>query len=140
MTHGLKALFYWILNITFEWKKTLIFSQFFFPICESIAYDFSWKLAWYIWSGLQQFIHIFLVTFIKNQLLIKELSNPVPRSKDLSFPMKYAQSFITHCIACFWKQHWSSWRDLQYNAIWFFATLVAAFLFGTIFWNKFDKL
>ncbi|KAJ0972688.1 hypothetical protein J5N97_020647 [Dioscorea zingiberensis] len=76
----------------------------------------------------------------KNQLLIKELSNPAPGSKDLSFPAKHAQSFITQCLACFWKQHWSYWRDPQYNAIRFFTTFITGLLFGTIFWNKFQKL
>ncbi|XP_039118156.1 LOW QUALITY PROTEIN: pleiotropic drug resistance protein 2-like [Dioscorea cayenensis subsp. rotundata] len=76
----------------------------------------------------------------KNQLLIEELSDPAPGSKDLSFSTKYAQSFITQWLVCFWKQHWSYWRDPQYNAIRFFTTIVTGVLFGTIFWNKFHKL
>ncbi|KAI9124700.1 hypothetical protein K1719_004622 [Acacia pycnantha] len=35
----------------------------------------------------------------KNEELIKELSTPVPRTKDLYFPTKYSQSFITQCKA-----------------------------------------
>ncbi|KAJ1435974.1 P-loop containing nucleoside triphosphate hydrolase [Sesbania bispinosa] len=40
----------------------------------------------------------------KNQELIKELCTPVPGTKDLYFPSKYSQSFVTQCKACFWKQ------------------------------------
>ncbi|KAL6202872.1 hypothetical protein ACLB2K_026576 [Fragaria x ananassa] len=70
------------------------------------------------------------------QELIKELSTPLPGSKDLYFPTKYSQSFPTQCKACFWKQHWSYWRNSQYNAIRFFSTIVIGALFGIIFWNK----
>lgn len=72
----------------------------------------------------------------RNQELIKELRTPVPGSKDLYFPTKYSQSFLTQCKACFWKQHWSYWRNPQYNAIRFFMTIVIGALFGLIFWNK----
>ncbi|MED6148026.1 ABC transporter G member 39 [Stylosanthes scabra] len=75
-----------------------------------------------------------------NQELIKELSNPVPGSKDLSFPTKYSQSFFVQCKACFWKQHWSYWRHPQYNAIRFFMTLLIGLVFGLIFWNKAKNL
>ncbi|KAE8038769.1 hypothetical protein FH972_011245 [Carpinus fangiana] len=60
----------------------------------------------------------------RNQDLIKELSTPVPGTKNLYFPTKYSQSFITQCKACFWKQYWSYWRNPQYNAIRFFMTIV----------------
>uniref|UniRef100_A0A9I9DQ34 ABC transporter domain-containing protein n=1 Tax=Cucumis melo TaxID=3656 RepID=A0A9I9DQ34_CUCME len=53
----------------------------------------------------------------KNQILIKDLSTPQEESKDLYFPTKYSQGFITQCKACFWKQHWSYWRNSRYNAI-----------------------
>ncbi|XP_030534266.1 pleiotropic drug resistance protein 2-like isoform X1 [Rhodamnia argentea] len=72
----------------------------------------------------------------RNQELIKELSTPVPGSKDLYFPTKYSQPFLTQCKACFWKQHWSYWRNPQYNALRFFMTIVIGVLFGLIFWNK----
>ncbi|KAL6187981.1 hypothetical protein ACLB2K_039376 [Fragaria x ananassa] len=70
------------------------------------------------------------------QELIKELSTPVPGSKDLYFPTQFSQSFSTQCKACFWKQHWSYWRNSHYNAIRFFNTIVIGVLFGVIFWNK----
>ncbi|XP_058204744.1 pleiotropic drug resistance protein 2-like [Rhododendron vialii] len=72
----------------------------------------------------------------RNQELIKELSTPPPGSEDLHFPTKYSQSFNTQCMACFWKQHWSYWRNPQYNAIRFFMTIVIGALFGLIFWQK----
>ncbi|KAF8403238.1 hypothetical protein HHK36_011339 [Tetracentron sinense] len=74
--------------------------------------------------------------YVRNQELIKDLSNPVPGSQDLYFPTKYSQTFTTQCKACFWKQHWSYWRNPQYNAIRFLMTVVIGCLFGAIFWNK----
>ncbi|THG15397.1 hypothetical protein TEA_013503 [Camellia sinensis var. sinensis] len=62
----------------------------------------------------------------QNQELIKELSTPAPGTNDLYFPTKYSQSLLTQCLACFWKQHWSYWRNSQYNAIRFFMTIVIA--------------
>ncbi|KAL2239345.1 pleiotropic drug resistance protein 2 [Sesamum indicum] len=76
----------------------------------------------------------------RNQQLIKELSTPVPGSQDLYFPTQYSQSFLTQCKACFWKQHWSYWRNSQYNAIRFFTTIVIGVLFGVIFWQKGDQI
>ncbi|PIN25403.1 Pleiotropic drug resistance proteins (PDR1-15), ABC superfamily [Handroanthus impetiginosus] len=76
----------------------------------------------------------------RNQELIKELSAPAPGSKDLYFPTQYSQSFLTQCKACFWKQHWSYWRNSQYNAIRFFTTVVIGILFGVIFWQKGDQI
>ncbi|KAL0928880.1 hypothetical protein M5K25_000808 [Dendrobium thyrsiflorum] len=75
----------------------------------------------------------------KNQELIKELSIPKSGSTDLAFSTKYAQNFVTQCTACFWKQHWSYWRNPQYNAIRFFSTVVTGLLFGTMFWGKGKK-
>ncbi|CAL8161729.1 unnamed protein product [Prunus armeniaca] len=76
----------------------------------------------------------------RNQELIKELSTPQPGSKDLYFATRYSQSFITQCKACFWKQHWSYWRNSRYNAIRFFMTIVIGILFGIIFWGKGDQI
>ncbi|GLT88768.1 hypothetical protein SLE2022_067790 [Rubroshorea leprosula] len=72
----------------------------------------------------------------RNQELIKELNTPVPGSKDLHFPTKYSQGFITQCKACFWKQQCSYWRNPQYNAIRFFVTTFFVLIFGLIFWPK----
>ncbi|KAG2674487.1 hypothetical protein I3843_13G123100 [Carya illinoinensis] len=76
----------------------------------------------------------------RNQELIKELSSPQPGSKDLYFPTQYSQSFLTQCKACFWKQHWSYWRNSEYNAIRFFMTIVIGVMFGVIFWSKGDQI
>lgn len=92
-----------------------------------------------IWNESLMVNCIFFVACRKNQDLIKELSIPVYGSKDLSFPSKYAQSFITQCMACFWKQYWSYWRNPQYNAVRFFGTLIYGVLFGTMFWNSGEK-
>ncbi|CAJ1967703.1 unnamed protein product [Sphenostylis stenocarpa] len=75
----------------------------------------------------------------KNQGLIKELCTPVPGTKDLYFPTKYSQSFVTQCKACFWKQNCSYWRNPQYNAIRFFITIVIGVIFGLIYWDKGKK-
>ncbi|RXH92532.1 hypothetical protein DVH24_033428 [Malus domestica] len=76
----------------------------------------------------------------RNQELIKELSMPQQGSKDLYFPTQFSQSFLTQCKACFWKQHWSYWRNSQYNAIRFFMTVSVGIIFGIIFWNKGKKM
>ncbi|XP_047980652.1 pleiotropic drug resistance protein 2-like [Salvia hispanica] len=76
----------------------------------------------------------------RNQELIKELSSPAPGSKDLSFPTQYSQSFTTQCIACFWKQNQSYWRNSEFNAIRFFTTIVIGVMFGVIFWKKGDQI
>ncbi|XWS75284.1 hypothetical protein CRYUN_Cryun01aG0073100 [Craigia yunnanensis] len=76
----------------------------------------------------------------KNEELIKDLSTPVPGTKDLHFPTTYSQDFFTQCKACFWKQHHSYWRNPQYNAIRFFMTFFVGIIFGMIFWDKGDKI
>lgn len=76
----------------------------------------------------------------RNQELIKELSTPPPDSRDLYFPTKYSQSFAEQCKACFWKQHWSYWRNPQYNAIRFFVTIILGLMFGAIFWGKGEEI
>ncbi|KAI4352600.1 hypothetical protein L6164_006836 [Bauhinia variegata] len=76
----------------------------------------------------------------KNQELIKDLSTSPPGGKDLYFPNKYSQSFITQCKACFWKQYWSYWRNPPYNTIRMFTTIIVGLIFGLFFWNKGDKI
>ncbi|KAK1563574.1 hypothetical protein Q3G72_029428 [Acer saccharum] len=76
----------------------------------------------------------------RNQELIKELSSPAPGSKDLYFPTKYPQSFLTQCNACFWKQQRSYWRHSKYNVVRFVITTCIAILFGLIFWNMGHKM
>ncbi|XP_019708972.1 ABC transporter G family member 39 isoform X2 [Elaeis guineensis] len=77
--------------------------------------------------------------FRRNKALIQELSTPPPGSKDLYFPTQYAQPSLIQCIACFWKQYKSYWRNPSYNAIRLFFTTVIALMFGTIFWRLGSK-
>ncbi|CAL9118099.1 unnamed protein product [Musa acuminata var. zebrina] len=76
----------------------------------------------------------------RNKTLISELSAPPPGSKDLFFPTKYSQSFLTQCMACLWKQHKSYWRNPSYTATRIFFTTIIAFIFGTIFWRLGKKV
>ena len=76
----------------------------------------------------------------RNKALIKELSQPAPGSSDLYFPSKYAQSSITQCMACLWKQNLSYWRNPPYNTVRFFFTTIIALLLGTIFWDLGGKV
>ncbi|XP_076882997.1 ABC transporter G family member 39-like [Bidens hawaiensis] len=71
-----------------------------------------------------------------NETLIRELSSPQTGSKDLFFPTEYAQPFIVQCKACLWKQHWSYWRNPQYNAVRFITTIVMAAMFAAVFFKK----
>ncbi|KAL0323943.1 UNVERIFIED_CONTAM: Pleiotropic drug resistance protein 1 [Sesamum calycinum] len=77
--------------------------------------------------------------YTRNKALIKELSVPRPGTKDLYFPTKYSQSFLTQCIACLWKQHWSYWRNPPYSAVRFVFTTFIALIFGTMFWDLGSK-
>ncbi|CAM0881663.1 unnamed protein product [Alopecurus aequalis] len=75
----------------------------------------------------------------RNKELIKELSTPPPGSRDLNFPTQYSRSFTTQCVACFWKQNWSYWRNPAYTAVRLLFTIVIALLFGTMFWGLGSK-
>ncbi|CAK9174667.1 unnamed protein product [Ilex paraguariensis] len=75
----------------------------------------------------------------RNKDLISELSSPRPDSKDLYFPTQYSQSFLTQCMACLWKQHWSYWRNPPYTAVRFIFTTFIALMFGTMFWDLGSK-
>ncbi|GER36587.1 pleiotropic drug resistance protein [Striga asiatica] len=77
--------------------------------------------------------------YMRNKSLIKELSIPRPGTKDLYFPTQYSQSFLTQCIACLWKQHWSYWRNPPYTAVRFLFTTFIALIFGTMFWDLGSK-
>ncbi|KAK7284172.1 hypothetical protein RJT34_18913 [Clitoria ternatea] len=76
----------------------------------------------------------------RNKSLIKELSTPSPGSKDLYFPSQYSTSFLTQCMACLWKQHWSYWRNPVYTAIRFLYSTAVAVLLGSMFWNLGSKI
>ncbi|RLN40971.1 ABC transporter G family member 48-like [Panicum miliaceum] len=76
------------------------------------------------------------VLYRKNQELIKELSTPPPDYQDLSFPTKYSQNFYGQCVANFWKQYHSYWKNPPYNAMRYLMTLLFGLVFGTVFWQK----
>ncbi|CDO98092.1 unnamed protein product [Coffea canephora] len=71
----------------------------------------------------------------RNKALIHELDSPRPGTKDLYFPTKYSQAFPVQCMACFWKQRISYWRNPPYTAVRFLFTSFIALSFGTIFWK-----
>ncbi|PRQ25688.1 putative pleiotropic drug resistance protein PDR/CDR [Rosa chinensis] len=75
----------------------------------------------------------------RNKTLIEELSTPPPDSKDLYFPTQYSQPFLTQCMACLWKQHWSYWRNPAYTAIKLIYTTIIALMLGTMFWDLGSK-
>ncbi|KAE8795143.1 PDR-type ABC transporter [Hordeum vulgare] len=76
----------------------------------------------------------------KNQELIKELSIPLPGYEDLSFPMKYSQNFYNQCVANFWKQYKSYWKNPPHNTMRFLMTMIYGLVFGTVFWQKGTKI
>jgi len=71
----------------------------------------------------------------QNKDLVKNLSTPNNEAKELSFPTKYPQSFLSQYFACLWKQNLSYWRNPQYTAVRFFYTLIISLMFGTICWG-----
>ncbi|XP_051119662.1 pleiotropic drug resistance protein 1-like [Andrographis paniculata] len=75
----------------------------------------------------------------RNKGLIKELSIPRQGTKDLYFATKYSQPFLTQCLACFWKAHWSYWRNPPYSAVRFLFTIFMACVFGSMFWDLGSK-
>ncbi|XP_068652846.1 ABC transporter G family member 39-like [Aristolochia californica] len=88
------------------------------------------------------FAEIYLNFFLyqRNKSLIEELNKPAPGSEDIHFETKFSQPFWIQAKACLWKQHWSYWRNPQYNAVRFFFTFICALLFGSIFWNMGGKM
>lgn len=85
-------------------------------------------------------IIIYFNCFRRNKTLIKELSTAAPGSTDLYFRSQYSRSFVTQCMACLWKQHWSYWRNPIYTAIRFLYSTMVAVLLGTMFWNLGSKM
>ncbi|BBN19277.1 ATP-binding cassette, subfamily G (WHITE), member 2, PDR [Marchantia polymorpha subsp. ruderalis] len=73
--------------------------------------------------------------FERNKALVHELSTPPEGAKDLWFASQFSQPFWTQTIACLWKQNITYWRSPSYNNVRFLFTILAALLFGTIFWR-----
>lgn len=87
-------------------------------------------------SVLERFwLNVNLHVYRKNKALVKDLSVPNPNFKDLWFPTQYSQPFWAQFTSCLWKQHLTYWRSPDYNNIRYLFTLMAALLFGTIFWG-----
>ncbi|PWA92111.1 AAA+ ATPase domain-containing protein [Artemisia annua] len=76
----------------------------------------------------------------RNQDLNKAISTPLTGSDDIVFRTKYAQPFLVQFEACLWKQHWSYWRNLQYNVTRFSITVLTAVTFGVVFFNIGEKI
>lgn len=76
-----------------------------------------------------------VVGFRRNKALIDELSTPRPGTKDLHFATQFSQPFLTQCVACLWKQHWSYWRNPLYSAVRIIYTTFLALIFGSMFWD-----
>jgi hypothetical protein len=89
-----------------------------------------------IWFYIIDEYSPFITMIRKNQELIKELSIPPPDYQDLSFPTKYSQNFYGQCIANFWKQYRSYWKNPPYNAMRYLMTFLYGLVFGTVFWQK----
>ncbi|KAL1334319.1 hypothetical protein HN51_063249 [Arachis hypogaea] len=68
--------------------------------------------------------------------MVEELSKPVPGSSDLHFSTPFPQNTLGQFMACLWKQHLSYWRSPEYNLTRFIFMVVAAVIFGAVFWQK----
>ncbi|KAG5010999.1 hypothetical protein JHK87_019514 [Glycine soja] len=72
--------------------------------------------------------------------LVRELSEPLPGSKDLHFSTRFPQNSLGQFMACLWKQHLSYWRSPEYNLTRFIFMIVCAIIFGAVFWQKGKKI
>ncbi|KAJ0020425.1 hypothetical protein Pint_32556 [Pistacia integerrima] len=66
---------------------------------------------------------------------IKNLSVPPAGSEPLRFASTYSQDQFSQFWFCLWKQNLVYWRSPQYNAVRLAFTTVAAFIFGSVFWD-----
>lgn len=71
----------------------------------------------------------------QNKELVKELSEPAPDTKDLSFPTEFSQPLFQQLICTLWKQHLTYWRSPAYNVVRAVFTLLTALVFGSLFWD-----
>lgn len=68
--------------------------------------------------------------------LVRQLSEPLPGSRDLHFSTRHPQNGRVQLVACLWKQHLSYWRSPEYNIVRLVFMIVASLLFGALFWQK----
>lgn len=76
----------------------------------------------------------------ENKKLVKQLSSPIPGSKDLHFPTRFPQNGWEQLKACLWKQNLSYWRSPSYNLMRFLFMSASSVLFGLLFWQKGNKM
>ncbi|XP_048225566.1 pleiotropic drug resistance protein 3 isoform X1 [Ricinus communis] len=72
----------------------------------------------------------------ENKELVKQLSSPMPGSKELHFSTRFPQNGWEQFKACFWKHHMSYWRSPSYNLTRLVYMVAASFLFGALFWQR----
>ncbi|XP_050220397.1 pleiotropic drug resistance protein 3-like isoform X1 [Mercurialis annua] len=79
-------------------------------------------------------------SYKENKELVKQLSSPVPGSKELHFPTHYPQSGWEQFRACVWKHHLSYWRSPSYNLTRMVYMIAASIVFGALFWQQGQKI
>lgn len=137
----------WMLEVSSAAVEAQLGTDFAETFSNSSLHRYSHKLTFPVRSSFEvvsvlvELISLFCSTNCrKNEDLNKKLSTPSSESHDLYFPTKYSQPFLVQFKACFWKQHWSYWRNPPYNVIRFFMTTVIGLIFGVIFWDKGEKM
>ncbi|KAK2966796.1 hypothetical protein RJ640_008799 [Escallonia rubra] len=75
-----------------------------------------------------------------NRDLVKRLCELPAGSKQLYFPTRFSQNGWGQFKCCLWKQHLSYWRSPSFNLIRCVYILVAAVLFGLLFWDQGRKI
>ncbi|XP_004302337.1 PREDICTED: pleiotropic drug resistance protein 3-like [Fragaria vesca subsp. vesca] len=72
--------------------------------------------------------------------LARQLSTPPHGSRDLHFATRFSQNGWMQFKSCLWKQHLSYWRSPSYNLMRIMHTVVAALIFGALYWNQGRKI
>lgn len=70
-----------------------------------------------------------------NKELVKQLSTPLPHSKDLNFPTRFPQKGWEQFKACLWKQYLSYWRSPSYNLVRVIVMLISSIALAALFWK-----
>nr|XP_019709656.2 pleiotropic drug resistance protein 3-like [Elaeis guineensis] len=73
--------------------------------------------------------------FKDNKELVKQLSTPLPHSKDLNFPTRFPQKGWEQFKACLWKQYLSYWRSPSYNLVRVIVMLISSIALAALFWK-----
>ncbi|KAG1346803.1 putative pleiotropic drug resistance protein 3-like [Cocos nucifera] len=73
--------------------------------------------------------------FKDNKELAKQLSTPLPHSKDLNFPTRFPQKGWEQFKACLWKQYLSYWRSPSYNLVRVIVMLISSMALAALFWK-----